>query len=281
MASRDILTGYGPSFQWQNLAFDRDERKSEIWELKLLGYMKLRKLKATLVGRDEVDQNKNKTAFAELIQFLDESSLSPVIREAEDDGRKAFKILREFYAGSSKPRVITLYNQLTTLVKRESESITDYMIRVEKAASALRAADEQVSNALLIAMTLKGLPDEYKAFVAITTRSETVDTFQKVKQALSNFDETEKTRSTKAKSSNDSVMKSKSGRRSKPFSCFNCGIAGHKSVDCRKPPIEKKWCSFCKSSNHGVSKILTMQKGQRTLIIIHFLLKLMTVIGHS
>ena len=77
--------------------------------------------------------------------------------------------------------MITLYNQLTTLVKRESESVTDYMIRAEKATSALRAGDEQVSDALLIAMTLKGLPDEYEAFVAITTQSETVDTFQKFK----------------------------------------------------------------------------------------------------
>ena len=192
MANRDILTGYGPSSQWQNLAFDGDERKFEIWEVKISGDMKLRKLKETLVGTDEVDQNKNETAFAELIQFLDELSLSLVIREAKDDRRKAFKILRDFYVGSSKPRVITLYNQLTTLVKRESESVTDYMIHAEKAASTLRAVDEQVSDALLIATTLKGLPDGYKAFFAITTQSETVDTFQKFKQALRNFDETEK-----------------------------------------------------------------------------------------
>ena len=251
MASGNLLTGYGPSSQWQNLTFDGDERNFETWEVKILGYMKLRKLKEILVGTDDpADEDKNETAFAELIQFLDERSLSLVIREAKDDGRKAFKILREFYAGSSKPRVITLYNQLTTLIKRESESVTDYMIRAEKAASALRSADEQVSDALLIAMTLKGLPDEYKAFVAITTQSETVDTFQKFKQALRNFDETEKARSAKPKGSEDSIMKSKSSGGSKPIICFNCNIAGHKAVDCRKPPREKKWCNFCKSSTH-------------------------------
>ena len=134
---------------------------------------------------------KNETTFAELIQFLDDRSLSLVIREAKDDGRKAFKILREFYAGSSKPRVITLYNQLTTLTKGNSETVTDYMIRAEKAALALRSANEQVSDALLIAMILKGLPDEYKAFVTVVTQSESVDTFQKFKQALRDFDETE------------------------------------------------------------------------------------------
>ena len=154
MASREILTGYGPSFQWQNLTFDGDERKCEIWEVKTLGYMKLRTLKETLVGTDAVDQNKNKTAFAELILFLDECLLSLVIRGAKDDGRKAFKMLWDFYAGSSKPRAITLYNQLTTLVKRELELVTDYMIHTEK------AADEQLNGVLLLGMTLIGLPDE-------------------------------------------------------------------------------------------------------------------------
>lgn len=163
MSNASMLTGYGPCPQWQNLAFDGDERKFEIWEINILGYMKLRKLKETLVGTDDdaVDQDKNETVFAELIPFLDERSLSLIIREDKDDGRNAFKILRELYAGSSKARVITLYNELATFVKRESESVTDYMTRAEKAASALRLADEQVSDALLIAMTLKGLHDEY------------------------------------------------------------------------------------------------------------------------
>ena len=97
-------TGYGPSSQWKNLTFDGDERKFEVWKTKLLGYMKLRKLKDTLVGEDDdIDEDKNESAFAELIQFLDDRSLSLVIREAKDDGRKAFKVLRDFYAGDSKP----------------------------------------------------------------------------------------------------------------------------------------------------------------------------------
>ena len=53
------LTGYGPSSQWKNLTFDGDERTFEIWKTKILGYMKLRKLKDTRVGNGEVDQDKN------------------------------------------------------------------------------------------------------------------------------------------------------------------------------------------------------------------------------
>ena len=156
IASETILTGFGPSNQWQNLVSDGDERKFEVWETKVFGYMKLRKLKETLVGTGAVNNDKNETAFAELIQFLVERSLSLFIREAKDDGRKAFKILREFYAGSSKHRMITLHNQLTTLTKGNSKPVTEYMIRAEKAASALRSANEQVSGTLLIAVVLKG-----------------------------------------------------------------------------------------------------------------------------
>ena len=60
------------------------------------------------------------------------------MRDARDDGREAFRILREHDAGSGKPRTITLYNQLTTLQKRDSETMTDYILRAETAANALK-----------------------------------------------------------------------------------------------------------------------------------------------
>ena len=62
--SSSHLTGYGmPSTsaanQWQNLTFDGDERKFELWETKILGYMKLKKLKDTVVGTTPVDAEKS------------------------------------------------------------------------------------------------------------------------------------------------------------------------------------------------------------------------------
>ena len=184
MARNNSLTGYGPSNQRQNLTFDGDERKFELWETKILGYMELKKLKDVLVGTNQPSVEKIEQAFAELIQFLDERSLSLVMRDACDDGREAFRILREHYAGSRKPRIITLYNQLTTLQKRDSETMTDYILRVDTDANALKTAGEIVSDALLVAMVLKGLPDDYRAFVAVINQSDTVQNFQKFKQAL-------------------------------------------------------------------------------------------------
>ena len=61
--------------------------------------MKLRKLKGILVGNKEVDEGLNELAFAELIQFLDKHSLSLVIHGAADNGREAYKILRQFTVG--------------------------------------------------------------------------------------------------------------------------------------------------------------------------------------
>ena len=68
----------------------------------------------------------NIDAFAQLIQCLDDRSLSLVVRYAKDEGRKALQILRNHYMGKSKPRVLALYTELTSLPKRHAESITDY-----------------------------------------------------------------------------------------------------------------------------------------------------------
>lgn len=102
-------TGYGPSAsnQWRKLSFDRDERKFELWERKFLDYMKIRKLKHVLVGNDEttITADQNATAFSELIQFLDERSITIIMRDVRDDGRKAFQILQEHYAGVANPEL--------------------------------------------------------------------------------------------------------------------------------------------------------------------------------
>ena len=63
------------------------------------------------------DVSKNIDAFAQLIQCLDDRSLSLVMRDAKDDGRKALKILKNHYMGNSKPCVLTLYTELTSLQK--------------------------------------------------------------------------------------------------------------------------------------------------------------------
>ena len=70
--------------------------------------------------------------------------------------------------------------------------MTDYILRDEKATTALKAAEEVLSDGLLVAMALKGLPSGYKTFVTVATRKETQMTFSEFKTALRDHEETEK-----------------------------------------------------------------------------------------
>ncbi|KAG1664805.1 Zinc finger protein 862 [Nymphon striatum] len=198
LLARINLTGYVTSImqaiRYSKLIFDGDERKFVQWEVRILAYLRLQGLWGTINPKstEQIDQEKNAQVFAELIQFLDDKSLSLVMRDAKDDGRGATKILKEHYAGSGKPRVITLYTELTSLCLDGGESVTDYILRAESAATALRNLDEQVSDRLLVAMVLKGLPTEFKPFVAVITQKEGMLQFSEFKIALRNFEETAK-----------------------------------------------------------------------------------------
>jgi hypothetical protein len=136
MAAPQNPTGYGPR---RGLVFNGDESKYELWEVKFLAFMRIQKLHDVFVpsaDERELDETRNETAFAELGQCLDDRSLSLIIREAWDDGRKSLTVLREYYQGKGKPRIIALYTELTSLKKGENENTTDYMLRAETASTA-------------------------------------------------------------------------------------------------------------------------------------------------
>ena len=70
-----------------------------------------------------------------------------------------------------QPAVLCLYTELISLVKSANESVTDYVIRAESAATVT------VTDSLLIAMVLEELPQSYKPFVVVVTQSEKRQTF--------------------------------------------------------------------------------------------------------
>ena len=235
--------------------------------------MRLRNLKDIILPppNTEVDVDKNAEAFAELIQFLDDKSLSLIMRDAADDGKKALQILRQHYAGCNKPRIISLYTELTTLAKRSDESVTDYVIRAETAAAALNNANENVSDSLLIAMVLKGLPESFKPFVVVVTQSDKQQTFTEFKAALRSFEETERSRTV---TSDDSVMKTQhrsfrvknsassaaKGGNHDNIVCHKCKQVGHIARFCESTGKSKLWCSFCRKTNHTDSTCRSKNK---------------------
>ena len=276
--------GYRPS---SHLVFDGEESSYEQWEVKFLAYLSLRTLKRTVLGEGPPNVNKNEQAYSEIVQHLDNRSLSLVMREAADDGQKALAILREHYAGAGESRIMSLYATISTLQMKSSENLTDYIIRAEDAATALKTAGEEVKERCLMSMIANGLPQQYKPFVIAMNTTKEIDTYSKFKSALRSFEQNEKASSTRSGgrggSTNDSRImqanfqrmqlgdrsQSSSGNnrqherynnnRSKAITCYNCGGEGHKSATCPKKRNNqtderssggRKWCNYCKNSSH-------------------------------
>ena len=256
------------------LLFDGSEERYDLWETRFLGHLHILKLKQTILtpltgGSEDAraeDGRKNADCYAELIRLIDDKSLSLIRHEAADDGRKALKILREHYSGKSKPRIINLYTSLTKLHMEEGESVTDYIIKAENIIMALKDAGEAMSDGLIVAMVLNGLPDSFKPLAVHVTQNEDNVAFADFKRRLRVYEESEKM--SKAESS-DNVMKThvKQGRGSTKtpagnkkdedtnVTCYRCGIKGHKARKCTR----KVWCDFCKSNTHQES--LCKKKG--------------------
>jgi len=264
--SRARFTGYGAKFR---LHFDGSQEKYELWEVKFMSHLRLQKLLSVVERPDSAgvpndDAEKNAEVFAELVQFLDDKSLSLVIRDAKNDGRRALEILREYYIGSSKPRVLALYTELTSLKMTSTETVTDYVIRAETAATSLKAAGEVVSESLLIAMILKGLPDDYKAFTTVITQKREELKFSDFKLSLRSYEESEKSRAAHSGNDNDSVMKTKYNKNSN-IKCHLCGRMGHKKFECKFVPApgrqggqgykgaKSRWCNICKNTTHDTN----------------------------
>ena len=206
----------------------------------------------------ELDEAKNANGFAELVQCLDDRSLSLIIREARDDGRKSLKVLREYYQGKGKPSFIALYTELTSLKKGESENTTDYILPAETATTALKSAEEVISDGLLIAMMLKGLPRSNKTFSTVVIQREKPMTFSEFKTALRNYEENEKSCRT-GTDDKDNVMYTKQQKRFEE-KCFKCDKKGHKSSDCWLK--NEKWCSTCKSKTHITKDCRSKKEGK-------------------
>ena len=125
------------------------------------------------------------------------------------------------------------------------------MLRAETAAAMLKSAGERISDSLLVALVLKGLPGEYKPFITVTTQKKGPEDFITFQAPLHSYKQTRKCCD---EENTENVMYVNKGWK-KNMKCCWCGQYGHiKSEFCHKrdPTKEKKrhWCEFCCNSTY-------------------------------
>ena len=61
-------------------------------------------------------------------------------------------------------------NELTSLKMSEDCGLADYVIKAETATTSQKSAGEEISDSLLVAMALNGLPTQYNKFKTVVTQ---------------------------------------------------------------------------------------------------------------
>ena len=214
---------------------------------------------------ENIEKRKN-TLWCYLVMVLDTTSLMLIRHDCVDnkglgDGHKAWGLLQERFRSNETVTVVSVMRQLARLTLKEDEALPQYFIRAQELSTRLGQAGEHLSEPLLNAMVLNGLPERYEHFV-VQESFNPAGSFVELRTRLTNYEESRQHREkvdhdgshvamiskkikSKPKSSGKytSLPKSNSGQ-----TCYCCGMKGHLKTDCYHK--DKAECTYCKLKGH-------------------------------
>ena len=114
-------------------------------------------------------QKRHNTLWCYLAMVLDSTSLMLIRHDRVDhnglgDGRKAWVLLQQRFRSDETVTVVSMMRQLARLQLKEDEALHNYFIRAQELSTSLEQR-EIISQPLLNAMGLNGLPEHYEHFV--------------------------------------------------------------------------------------------------------------------
>ena len=196
------LTGYGAQNQRpgntvniSHLCFSGKQEDYETWEEKIYAFLSEQGYDDVLDAGENADSDnfnaKNKRIYNIVIQILDRESIRLVKNDAKNNGRKVFDILRNFYCGTGRSKILSLFTEVGSLKKENTETVTSYILRAEEIILALKHCKHQIDDMMAIALVVKGLPSEYRHFRTIVFQTDNIKRFEDLKSALINYEHDE------------------------------------------------------------------------------------------
>ena len=114
-------------------------------------------------------EKRKKTLCCYLAMILDSNSLMLIRHGCVDhkglgEGQKAWGLHQERFRSNETETVVSLMRQLARLQLKKDEALHNYFIRAQKLSTRLKQAGEHLSEPLLNAMVLNGLPERHEHF---------------------------------------------------------------------------------------------------------------------